>query len=255
MSIKPLLPIAIAVSLAACASSSNNVKSTTTDAAPKASPAAKAAPAASATMAKKSTGNKVASITDTDSSDTGELRYVFGSGMKQGRVSLSVLYAEGEKETLGISLFDSKNSTKSLIGELRMDTGKYALRNNNAQDFKFPSGSDFTEGKFVDVVMTWNTSDASKAGSYTVSVDGKKYGPFIAENETPGVEVKALSLRLSSNSKTAKTAVLVDNIAVYADEAGTKKVFSEDFEGYNVGASLKAKPFDSKTFSAVVVGQ
>lgn len=247
MSTKLLLPIVVAVSLTACASSSTNVKSETAEAASTAPVAAK--------TASKAVTNKFASITDTDGSDTGELRYTFGSGMTKGSVALSVLYAEGETETLGISLFDKANSTKSLVGELRMDTGKFELRNNNDEDYKFPSGTNFTEGKLVDVVMSWNTSDTSKAGSYTVSIDGKSYGPFIAENEKPGVEVKALSIRLSSNSKKAKTAVQVDNLAVFSDEAGTNKVFSEDFEGYDIGASLTAKPFNSKTFSAVVSGK
>ena len=205
------------------------------------------------TGAETSTGTtNVASITDTDTEDTGELRYVFDSGLTEGSVSLSVLYAEGETETLAISLFDSGNSTSSLIGELRLDTGEFALRNNNDEDFTLPAELQFDEGEFVDVVMTWNTSSTAGAGSYTVTVNDVTYGPIISENVTPGVEVTALSVRLSSNSATAETAALVDNIVVYSDEASTTEVFSEDFEGYAVGASLTADPFDGRTFSAEV---
>ena len=160
------------------------------------------------------------------------------------------MYAEGETETLSISLFDSANSTGSLIGELRLDTGRLTLRNNNDESFTFPIG--FDEDEFVKVQLTWNTSSATQAGTYSVAINDVSYGPFIAENETPNVEVTALSIRLSSNGNTASTAVLIDDIAIHSDEAGTVNVFSESFESYDVGADLSADPFNSATFSAVV---
>ncbi|PWQ93110.1 hypothetical protein [Leucothrix arctica] len=198
--------------------------------------------------------NNVVAITDSATDDTGELRYIFDSGLTQGRVALSVVYAEGETESFQIGLYDSNNSTGSVIADLKMDTGKFSLRDNNGEDFDFTSESNFTEGESVDVVLTWNTSVATEAGTYTVSIDDVSYGPIKSENITPGVEVTSLGIRLADNSKTAETAVFVDDLAIYSDEAGTAEVFSDDFESYAAGTSLTDdSPYSDKTFSTSIV--
>ena len=192
---------------------------------------------------------QAAAITDSDASvnDTGELRYKFDNGTTTGKVSLAMLYAEGETESAYVSLFDTANSTASLIGELRLDEGNITLRGEDTQV------TTFTPGEWLDIEMTWNTSSTSEAGTYTVKIDGSSYGPYTSQNTRPGVEVTATTVKFSSNSGTAETTLYVDDFMVFADEDGfTAPLLNDDFESYLVGDSLDAAPYNSSTYSAVV---
>jgi len=243
MNTKFLLPLAISVALSGCfLDDDDDEVSSATEVA-----------AETEAETEASTTNKVAAITDMATDDTGEIKYVLESGQQTGKVSLSVLYAEGETESFQIGLYDSANSTSSVIADLKMDTGKFSLRDNNDIEFDFPSESNFTEGEFVDVVLTWDTSVTTAAGTYSVSIDDVSYGTFTSENIEPGVEVASIGIRLADNSKTAETAVFVDDLAIYSDEAGTEEVFSDDFESYEAGASLSVEPYNSRTFSVSIV--
>ena len=201
--------------------------------------------------------NQVAAITDNDGSDTGELRYIFPSGLNQGSLSLRVLYQEDETQTLNIGLFNSSNSTSQVIADLRLDEGRITLRDNNG------SGTDagapnFAVGQFVSVGLTWNTTSTTEAGSYTINVNGVSFGPFVAENGTPGEQVTALSVRLGSNSNMAPFGVLLDDLFISSDEDGIVEVFSDDFQSYSIGSSLDSddnanSPYASNTFETFVL--
>lgn len=190
--------------------------------------------------------NKVAAITDTDTGDTGELRYKFDSGMTTGTHKVSMYYDAAESESAYVSLFDTKNSTSSLIGEFKIDEGKITLRGEATQV------TTFTPGSWIDLEMSWDTSSLDAAGTYTVKVNGTEYGPYTSQNTTPGVEVTATTIKFSSNSGTADTTLFVDDYIVYSDTAGTTEIFSDDYESYSIGADLSASPYNSSTFSAVV---
>ena len=194
--------------------------------------------------------NQYASITDTDETDTGELRYKFSEGMTTGKVVASFLYQDGETETAYLSLFDSKNSTNSLIGELKFDEGNVTLRGDDTLV------ASFTPGEWFDVEMTWNTSSTTDAGTYTVTINGQDYGSFTSQNVTPGVAVTATTVKFSSNTGTATTALAVDDFAVYADEEATSLIFEDDYERYELAADLTADTteYNSSSFSVVVAG-
>ncbi|TKG02998.1 hypothetical protein [Vibrio sp. F13] len=192
------------------------------------------------------TDNQVAAITDTDTSDTGELRYKFDSGMTTGTHKVSMYYDAAETESAYVSLFDSANSTSSLIGEFKIDEGEITLRGESTQV------TTFTPGTWIDLEMSWDTSSLSAAGTYTVKVNGTEYGPYTSQNTNPGVEVTATTIKFSSNSGTADTTLYVDDYKVYSDTAGTTEIFSDDYENYSIGADLSASPYNSSTFSAVV---
>ncbi|WP_299141010.1 hypothetical protein [uncultured Vibrio sp.] len=192
------------------------------------------------------TDNQVAAITDQDTGDTGELRYKFDSGMTTGTHKVSMYYDAAETESAYVSLFDTANSTSSLIGEFKIDEGKITLRGESTQV------TTFTPGTWIDLEMSWDTSSLSAAGTYTVKVNGTEYGPYTSQNTTPGVEVTATTIKFSSNGGTADTTLYVDDYKVYSDTAGTTEIFSDDYENYSIGADLSASPYNSSTFSAVV---
>ena len=216
------------------------------DASPYNSSTFSAVVAGTATTTTTATPNQVASITDNDTSDSGELRYKFASGMTTGKASFSVLYPAGETERFYMTLFDTNTNNAGMIGELQMDEGKFYNRISGSSTAI--DAPDFTPGSLVSVVLKWDTSDTS-AATYTIEIDGTYTKTFTAENPA---EVTHLSLKLSSNSGTAANAVEVDNLAIYSDVAGTTGVFSDDFESYTVGHDLDASPYNSSTFSAVV---
>ena len=199
--------------------------------------------------------NLVAVISDTDDGDTGELRYKFPQGQTSGKVAMKFQYGVEETETAYVSLFNSGNSTSSLIAELQFNEGVLKLRGednfNNADD-----NSGFTPGDWYDVVFMWDNTSADEAGSYTVMLNDVTYGPYTSQNTTPGEEVTALSIRLSSNSKMASDVIYIDDLAIYADESASVLVHSDTFQAYTVGDSLgtdnSESVYDSKTFSAVV---
>ena len=214
--------------------------------------------------------DKVAKISDSVDSDTGELYYKFSSGENTGQLSLSILYGEDETETAYISLYDTEGSTKSLIGELTLNEGAYGLRVNTFTDGAVPSKStsasstistdaidapNFTPGEWIDVVMTWDTSSTTEAGTYSVIIDEVTYGPFVSQHPTPGVLVESMTIRLASNGDVSADAIYVNNLNIYSDVAGTTAILEEDFESFTVGDSLEqgdSSPFGSRTFEAVV---
>lgn len=216
--------------------------------------------------------DQIVKITDSVTTDTGELYYPFEAGLTTGKLSLSILYGVDEVETTYISLYDAEGSTKSLVAELTLNEGAFGLRVNTFTDGAIPSketnasstidttaidAPDFTPGEWIDVVMTWDTSSTTEVGTYTVSIDGINYGPFDSQQPTPGVEVVSTSVRLSSNGDTSADAIYVNDLGIYSDVAGTTAIFEDDFEGYSVGDSLDtdentASEYGSRTFEAVV---
>lgn len=183
-----------------------------------------------------------AMITDTSTADTGELRYKFPAAQTTGKVSLSFLYEAAESETLKLTLFDTETSESSSIGQIRFDEGDIALAD------KTDTGASFTPGSWVDVELSFDTSDVN-AATYSLTVDGVEVGEWPATNANP---VTHVSLMLSSNGGTAKAATYIDNFKIFSDAAETSVVFKDDFEDYEVTHDLSADPYNSSTFSVVV---
>ncbi len=201
--------------------------------------------------------NKYAIVTDTDAGDTGELRYTLPSGLATGKIDVKVNYSSLETESFYVRLFNTGNSTSSVIADLKMDEGNLSLRDNGTVTDANLSGT-YTTDEFVDVSITWDNSSTTSAGTYSVVVAGTTYGPYTSENESPGEEVTSIAFVLASNSKLSIDKVLVDDLSVYSDVSGTAEVFSDDFEGYSIGDSLDTdnvdSPYNSATFDATVGG-
>ena len=190
---------------------------------------------------------KSVAITDTDTHDTGELRYYLPTDQMAGQINVSIKYPANAGESAYVSLFDPSHSTDKLIAGVRLDDGAILLRGVNNLV------TTFTPGEWVDIAINWDTSDIMKAGQYTLYINGINTGTYTSQNTTPDVKVSAVSIRLSSNSGTAKSALYVDNFAVYADDA-TTKIFSDNYDNRAVGTKLgkKGGDYNRASFSAVV---
>ncbi len=202
---------------------------------------------------------KIVDSTDTTSGvkdgkgETGELYYDFPTDMNEGQVSVSILYSDTETESAYISLYTEGGSTCCLVGELKLDEGKFSLRDNDGGND--PIGApNFTPGTWIDVKLTWNTTSTTEPGTYSVIIDDVVYGPFKSENLTPNIPVVSTTVRLASDGKLSTDAIYVDNYNVYSDEAGTMPVMEEDFEDFDVDTSLVGQdPFGSRTYDATVI--
>ena len=223
--------------------------------------------------------NNVVKVTDTVDDDNGEVYYQLKEsladdvlGLTSGMISLSILYGELETETAYISLYESEGSTSTVIGELSLNEGAFALRENTFDADTTPSKAnsassstnedlidapDFTAGEWIDVAMSWDTTSAT-GGTYTVVIDGTTYGPFVSQFPVQNTLVESISVRLSSKSAIAPDAIYVDNLKIYSDAAGTTEIFNDDFEGYTAGDELDTdlnsdSPYGSRTFEAEIV--
>ena len=249
---KTLLSLAIAASLTGCFLDDDDDKSTDTNMATEEVVEETETETEGETEAEEEANLQVASMTDTSEDNTGELRYDFDP-LSQGKVSLSVIYPADEGETFYISLFDAGSSTKTEVGDLQLDDGKFKKR----IDSELFTATTFIPGTVVEIDLTWDTS-VEGAETYSITIDGAEYAdiPVSRTNASEeSLDVEALSIRFSSNSNVAAQTVLVDNIAIYSDIAGTTKVFSDNFEGYAVGddlSSVDGTEYHGNTFSTVV---
>jgi len=160
--------------------------------------------------------NQVAQIIDTDISNAGELRYTLDSGLNTGVLNVKVNYSSLETESFYVRLFNSVNSTSSVIADLKMDEGNLSLRDNGTITDATLSGT-YTTDEFIDISITWDNSSTTDAGTYSVTVAGTTYGPYTSENENPGEEVTSVSFVLASNANLSVDKVLIDDLYLYSD--------------------------------------
>ncbi|MBU1438728.1 MAG: hypothetical protein KKF79_15350, partial [Gammaproteobacteria bacterium] len=207
-------------------------------------------------------GNKIAEITDTDASDTGELRYALADKgpLAQGRITVSVKRLDDE---LGdgdafITLFNSATNNDGAILDLRIKDDSFEVRSPSGID---TSAATVVLDEFMDVVITWEYPDGNLEVTplVTVEIDGVS---FVAEGFTPNNKstggVTHVSFRFGDNGgvrpETGK--FTVDDLVIYSDTAGSSVVFSDDFESYAQGDSLdtdnSVSPYNSATSEAIV---
>ena len=207
---------------------------------------------------------KVASITDSMIDDAGELRYKHRSQIKAGKISVSfskdeVLTADGTAKEAYIALYGTSTSTSNAMIDLRIGNGTYTIRNNSDVVIT----STFTPGDWVDVEMTWDATSATAgvAPKVTLTLNGTDVAtmPFdsVSDDLTSVMEgVQTVAFKLSDTSSVVTGAYIVDDFKLYSDIAGTTEVFSDDFESYDVAASLDTDnaglPYSSSTAEAVV---
>ena len=204
--------------------------------------------------------NNVAVIIDTDPGDTGELRYALEADgpLAAGRLELKIKRLDDE---LGdgdafITLFNENTNNDGAILDLRIRDDSFSVRSPSDVD---TSTLPLTLDSFMDVVVTWEYPGGSTSvlPEVTISVDGVSLAPFTPDNNAFG-GVTHVAVRFGDNSgvRADTGKVSVDDLAIYADTAGTSAVFSDDFESYLNGDSLDtdngASPYNSSTSEATV---
>ena len=204
--------------------------------------------------------NNVAVIIDTDSGDTGELRYAIGDDgpLAAGRLAVKVKRLDDE---LGdgdafITLFNENTNNDGAILDLRIRDSSFGVRSPGDID---TSALTVALDTFMDVIVTWEYpgGDTTMLPEVTITVDGVSLAPFTPDNNAIG-GVTHVAFRFGDNggvrSDTGKFSV--DDLAIYSDTAGTTEVFSDDFESYLNGDSLDtdngASPYHSNTSEATV---
>jgi VCBS repeat-containing protein len=205
-------------------------------------------------------GNKFAGIVDTDSGDTGELRYkLSGDPIISGRIEAAVKRLDDE---LGngdafITLFNSATNNSGSILDFRIKDDSFAVR--------YPSSTDTSSlphvlDEWMDVVVTWDYpgGDTTLAPQVVIVVDGVALDPITPDN-SPFGGVTHVAFRFGDNSgvREATGILSIDNFGIYSDADGMQSVFSDDFEAYLEGDSLDtdngASPYNSSTSEATVL--
>ncbi|MFC4700778.1 VCBS domain-containing protein [Glaciecola siphonariae] len=207
-------------------------------------------------------GNKIAEIRDTDSGDTGELRYALGDNgpLAQGRIELALKRLDDD---LGngdafITLFNSATNNSGAILDLRIRDDSFGLRSPSDVD---TSAAIVVLDQFMNIVITWEYPGGNLEALpvVTVEVDGVRFTAegFTPDNSSTG-GVTHVAVRFGDNSGVREDTgvVSVDNLVIYSDLDGSTEVFSDDFESYAEGDSLDtdnpASPYNSSTSEAVV---
>ncbi|MEP1447340.1 MAG: VCBS domain-containing protein [Paraglaciecola sp.] len=211
-------------------------------------------------------GNLIAAITDTDSGDSGELRYRFESPMLVGKLVASFNKPANAIETNDelaakdayVTLFNSSHSTSSgrAIADLRIQTDQFVLRDQDDIVVNNP----FTPDEWQNVEITWEAGNDVTPPMVTVTIDGISVTAEAFSSPDAAVGgVSAIAFRFADN-----TAILpddisfkVDDVSIYSDVAGTTLVFEDDFQGYSDGTDLDPdnngnSVYNSSTFQAVV---
>ena len=207
-------------------------------------------------------GNQLAEIRDTNSSDTGELRYALGDAgpLAQGRLEVAIKRLDddlGDGDAF-ITLFNSATNNSGALLDLRIKDDSFAVRSPSSVD---TSAALHVLDQFMNVVITWAYpgGDLTALPVIVVEIDGVSFVTegFTPENSATG-GLTHIAFRLGDNSRVMlETGVLfVDDIKLYSDTSGTTLVFSDDFEGYAVGDSLDTdnslSPYNSSTSEAIV---
>ncbi len=204
--------------------------------------------------------NHVAVIVDTDSGDTGELRYALGDDgpLAAGRLEAKIKRLDddlGDGDAF-ITLFNENTNNAGAILDLRIRDSSFGVRSPGGID---TSALTVLLDTFMNVVITWEYpgGDTMMLPEVTVSVDGVSLDPFTPDNNAVG-GVTHISFRFGDNSgvREATGKFSVDDLAIYSDTAGATEVFSDDFESYLPGDSLDtdngASPYHSNTSEATV---
>jgi len=186
--------------------------------------------------------NQFASIADTLTDDTGELRYSLDDKIADGKLNVSLSYDSAETEAAFITIFsDGGNSTSSSnqLVDFRFDSGVITLRGVDGD-----LGT-FTTGSFVDIEVTWsinNDLDASTGlatAEIALTVDGEEITTqtvsYVPSEDNEGAATVAV--RYNANSATTEFTLSADDLII-TDTATDTVVFEDDFESYTIGEQL-----------------
>ncbi|MCJ8318587.1 MAG: VCBS domain-containing protein [Colwellia sp.] len=200
--------------------------------------------------------------------DTGEIRFSVDN-LRQGKLSASfakevALGSDGNNKDAYITLYGSSGSSSESLIDLRIQGEQFTINDDGSETpidprfFVRNTDSDaypgtivtapFVEDQFYDVEITW---DLDATEQLTVTIDGEVIGggsfstAAVVDSDFNNLDqwfvdgVKAIQFRFGDNDRTIPFgSFYVDNIEVFSDTAGTTSIFSEDFEGYDVGETL-----------------
>ncbi|MDN2663484.1 hypothetical protein OW492_08850 [Psychromonas sp. 14N.309.X.WAT.B.A12] len=198
---------------------------------------------------------QVAAIADTDTSDTGELRYKLSDTLATGQVNVSILYDAEEDLSAYVTVFsDGGTSTSNQIADLKLDDGNISLRNIEG------TLTTFTPGEWVDVQINWVTDGTGEA-DVTFSIDDTQIGDTYSitydtdeEATFVGTGAEVVSVRYVDNSGTTVYTLYADDLSI---TDGTSEVFSDDFEGFDIDEVLDGTDddYNNNSSEATVAAQ
>ncbi|WAJ69205.1 VCBS domain-containing protein [Catenovulum adriaticum] len=223
-----------------------------------------------------STTSKVAKLTDTKTDDTGELRLKLADSdiepLTTGKLTLSFKKEAGAQNNnptdndtdfkdAYIGLYGSSVSSGKDLIELKIKEGRYDIRN---QDIEVDAS--FTGDEWIDVEFTWDATNASDTVQplVTLSINSTQvtnaaFSSVSSNLSLTKAGLQYLSFKLADNDATVATAYYIDDIKIYSDTAGTVLIFKDDFESYELNATLESSndesPYHSTTNEVVVVEQ
>ena len=187
--------------------------------------------------------NQFARIVDTDSGDTGELRFVLPEAQAAGRLDLRFTRTDDDLGSTDgfISLFNAENDNGGSILDLRVRDNSFQIRHPQGDI----EGVAVTPGTFQTASVTWEYPNGNTAAgqlpTITLAIDGiEVVAPYTPDGSDPVGGVTTVSFRFGSNSTalTTDAMFMVDDIIIYSDTAGTNVVFQDDFQSYADGEDL-----------------
>ena len=211
---------------------------------------------ASETITVTAPKNKYASITDTRDDDTGELRLAVDS-IQTGRVTFVYRVVEGASDGF-INVAGNSTTGDFSIVEVRIkDEGDHEFR-EGASDETI-AAANFPDPKideWVEIEVSWS-ADGANTPTYSVVMDGQVVITDAVsttnggEGDVPGhLEATKdgaanFQWKYNSNSSTSDLTYHVDDIVIYSSDSGSEvEVFSDDFQGYQVGTDLNPEVLD-----------
>ncbi|TCS35875.1 polysaccharide lyase family 7 protein [Reinekea marinisedimentorum] len=194
-------------------------------------------------------------ITDSSSSDTGELRLNLGNGYSEGTLSVDVKMSSDETETAYIGIYgESGADTAYRMAELKLDDSYsdygdsyIGVRLRDDSSYDSSTLTSISADAWTNFTVAWDLDSAT----YSVEVDGTELGYFNLIESSEDVQYVAIKLSTNSGKAAADYPIFIDNIDV---SSGSDSVFFDDFESYDANYDLSSDDnYDSKSFSVTVV--
>jgi VCBS repeat-containing protein len=220
-------------------------------------------------------GNQIVQITDTDTTDAGELRLKLSTSDRIVKGKLTVAFNKSsaanctfnanEKDAY-IAIYGASTSSYDALVDLRIDgsdyASDYAIRKNDVINDKTVqiTNATFTAETWTDVEITWDATaaDDSTGPLITLSIDGTlaTTTAWNSYSETLSDLVdgaQSFAFKLGDTSAILESCMLeVDNVKVYSTDAeGVDTiVFEDNFESYTDGASLHPDDGNSDLYNS-----
>ncbi len=198
-------------------------------------------------------------VTDTDTGDTGELRFSFSDPVSVGTMTATVRKDASSNDAF-INISGSSTSRANAMIDFRINDGNgYAFTESGDSQNAGANFPAFVNDEFVDVEISWDAT--ASPPMMTVIIDGQMVAaPFPSEGadaDAIAEGMRTVQFRFAGNSAVAdgEEGLLVDNIVI-TDGAGME-LFSDDFATYTSGDSLNpdenaASPYHPNSSDATV---